>query len=144
GDASSFPALDDRHDEGYAPWRRANGEPPHAPVLALANVKSLRVRALNVYPVKSMKGIAVRSWPVGETGLVADRRWLVVGQRGVQVTQREAPRMCLIAPAVEPSATAAPTTPGHGGHDPVLGAGMASGEPALATGDLILSAPRAG
>lgn len=58
------------------------------------------VSELNVYPVKSLGGIAVRSWPVVESGLAFDRRWMVVDSGGGQLTQRELPRLCLIATAL--------------------------------------------
>lgn len=56
---------------------------------------------LNVYPVKSLKGVALRSWPLAGNGLRFDRRWMVVDPGGRQLTQREEPRLCLITPSLE-------------------------------------------
>jgi uncharacterized protein YcbX len=54
------------------------------------------VDALWVYPVKSCKGIAVDGATVESRGLRGDRRWMIVDERGVFLTQRTEPRMALI------------------------------------------------
>lgn len=54
-----------------------------------------------VYPVKSLRGLAVQQWDVDDFGLRHDRRWLVVGADDVGLTQRDFPRMTLITPSVE-------------------------------------------
>lgn len=51
---------------------------------------------LYVYPVKSLGGMAVEQWPVGPEGLAFDRRWMVVTQEGMFLTQREVPAMARI------------------------------------------------
>jgi uncharacterized protein YcbX len=61
--------------------------------------------ALNVYPVKGCRGIAVPRARVATRGLVAiagtaavgDREWMIVDPDGRFVTQREQPRLALIA-----------------------------------------------
>jgi uncharacterized protein YcbX len=57
------------------------------------------------YPVKSCAGIPVREAVLTEAGLevdgVRDREWMVVGEDGQFLTQREYPRMALIVPRVE-------------------------------------------
>jgi uncharacterized protein YcbX len=53
----------------------------------------MRVTGLNVYPVKSLAGVAPESAPVGERGLVGDRRWAVVAPDGTKVTAREEHRL---------------------------------------------------
>lgn len=58
------------------------------------------ITELNVYPVKSMKGLSLSSWPVLANGLAFDRRWMIVDHDGAQVTQREAPRLCLVTPGL--------------------------------------------
>jgi uncharacterized protein YcbX len=58
--------------------------------------------ALNIYPVKSCRGIALQAARVAETGLVDDRHWMMVRPNGRFVTQRELPRLALIGTAVEP------------------------------------------
>lgn len=54
------------------------------------------------YPVKSCAGISVREATLTAAGLsvdaVYDREWMVVGEDGNCISQREFPRMALIAP----------------------------------------------
>lgn len=56
--------------------------------------------ALNIYPVKSCRGIPLESARVSETGLADDRHWMMVRPNGRFVTQRELPRLALIGTAV--------------------------------------------
>jgi hypothetical protein len=58
------------------------------------------IAALYVYPVKSLRGQAVDAAVVEERGLRHDRRWMVVDEDGVFLTQRTLPRMCRVAAAV--------------------------------------------
>src|SRR5690606_2293674 len=53
--------------------------------------------ALHVYPVKSCRGIAVTSWPLDAFGLAGDRAWMVVDEHGRFLTQREEPKLALVA-----------------------------------------------
>jgi len=55
------------------------------------------LESIHVYPVKSCAGSAPREAVLTETGLDLDRQWLVVDPAGVFVTQRELPRMALVA-----------------------------------------------
>jgi uncharacterized protein YcbX len=55
------------------------------------------ISALNVYPVKSCAGVNVREALLIETGLEFDRAWMVVDAQGRFLTQRELPRMALVA-----------------------------------------------
>lgn len=52
--------------------------------------------ALNVYPVKSCRGMPVAAAEVTRTGLFDDRHWMLVRPNGRFVTQRELPRMALL------------------------------------------------
>ena len=54
--------------------------------------------ALHLYPVKSCRGIAVTEATVASAGLEHDREWMIVTPAGRFVTQRECPRLALIAP----------------------------------------------
>ncbi|HYC36679.1 MAG TPA: MOSC N-terminal beta barrel domain-containing protein [Usitatibacter sp.] len=56
----------------------------------------LSVSALNVYPVKGLKGISVTEARATERGLEHDRRWMVVDGEGDFLSQREHPRMATI------------------------------------------------
>lgn len=56
------------------------------------------VSALHVYPVKSLRGISVEQAVVERWGLAGDRRWMLADARTQKaVTQREEPRLALIA-----------------------------------------------
>ena len=56
----------------------------------------MHLSGLFIYPVKSLRGISVRSAMVDALGLIGDRRFLVVDERGRFLTQRVLPRMALI------------------------------------------------
>ena len=51
---------------------------------------------INIYPVKSLKGISLKSALVEERGLQFDRRWMLVDENRQFITQREVPRMATI------------------------------------------------
>ena len=53
---------------------------------------------LTVYPVKSCRGINQTSAQVEAFGLQHDRRWMVVDEDGIMLTQRKLTRLCLIQP----------------------------------------------
>ena len=59
-----------------------------------------KITELNIYPVKSCRGIALSESKLLETGLEHDRRWMVVDEVGKFVTQREYPRMALIETSI--------------------------------------------
>jgi uncharacterized protein len=71
-----------------------------------------RITALNLYPVKSCRGIARESVRVTPTGLAHDRHWMLVRPNGRFVTQRELPRMALIATQVTEEGVLTLTAPG--------------------------------
>lgn len=62
---------------------------------------SAQVTGLFVYPVKSMKGIPADRAVLTETGLLHDRRWMVVNGDGRFVTQRNQPRLALVKTRLE-------------------------------------------
>lgn len=53
----------------------------------------MELSELNVYPVKSLGGISLKSSIVEERGLKFDRRWLLVDEKNNFLTQREFPQM---------------------------------------------------
>jgi uncharacterized protein YcbX len=61
------------------------------------------VASLHVYPIKSCRGIAVDSFRVTDTGPEWDRRWMIVRQGGIFITQRSHPAMATIAVALDGS-----------------------------------------
>lgn len=54
------------------------------------------ISALWVYPIKSCKGIELKTAAVTQDGLAWDRHWMLVNQEGKFLTQRQFPRMALI------------------------------------------------
>src|SRR5215213_6437731 len=63
----------------------------------------LRVSQIFIYPVKSLGGIAVSSSLVTDRGFEYDRRWLLVDDNNIFMTQRSYPHMCLIEPSITKS-----------------------------------------
>jgi len=59
---------------------------------------TLRVASLHVYPVKSCRGLSLERARFGPRGLECDRELLVVDATGRFLTQREHPRLALVAP----------------------------------------------
>lgn len=57
----------------------------------------MHISEINIYPIKSLKGISVGSSLVEERGLQHDRRWMLTTPDGMFFTQREFPVMALIA-----------------------------------------------
>jgi len=59
-------------------------------------MSQLKITGLNIYPVKSMKGIALDQARLTATGLRHDRLWMVVRANGRFVTQRDIPQLALV------------------------------------------------
>jgi uncharacterized protein YcbX len=59
------------------------------------------VSALWIYPVKSCRGIPLTQSAVEARGLRSDRRWMIVDDSGIFITQRTEPRLALVEVAVE-------------------------------------------
>lgn len=57
----------------------------------------MRITQLNIYPVKSLRGITLEEAELVETGLAHDREWMVVDSVGRFVTQRQLPAMATIS-----------------------------------------------
>ncbi|MDH5369179.1 MAG: MOSC domain-containing protein [Gammaproteobacteria bacterium] len=64
---------------------------------------SIFVSDLSIYPLKSCREIKKNSSRVEEFGLKNDRRWMVVDEHGVMLTQRKIAKMCLIQPELTDS-----------------------------------------
>ncbi|HEY7889899.1 MAG TPA: MOSC N-terminal beta barrel domain-containing protein [Steroidobacteraceae bacterium] len=60
-------------------------------------MSSVRVQELNVYPVKSMRGIPKARLRLSATGFEWDRHWMVVRADGMFLTQRTHPSLARIA-----------------------------------------------
>jgi uncharacterized protein YcbX len=61
----------------------------------------MHISQLNIYPVKSLRGITLEEATLTERGLAFDRHWMVVDARGRFVTQRERPTMARVAVRLE-------------------------------------------
>jgi MOSC domain-containing protein len=61
---------------------------------------NLVVSGLSIYPVKSCREVKINATRVESFGLKNDRRWMVVDEQGVMLTQRKMPKMCLIQPEI--------------------------------------------
>lgn len=60
-------------------------------------VSEMKLTELNIYPIKSCRGISLQSADLTERGLRLDRRWMVVREDdGVFVSQREHARLALV------------------------------------------------
>ena len=57
----------------------------------------MRVESLHIYPVKGMKGCDAGEVAVLQEGFAGDRRWMLVDANGRFISQREEPRLALIA-----------------------------------------------
>jgi uncharacterized protein YcbX len=55
-----------------------------------------QITALNIYPVKSCRGVALTRARITPMGFEHDREWLIVRPDGQFITQREEPRLALI------------------------------------------------
>lgn len=60
------------------------------------------VSAINLYPIKSLRGIALETAHVCSYGLEHDRRWMLVNPASQMITQRECPLLATLTPRVDP------------------------------------------
>lgn len=56
----------------------------------------MHISEINIYPIKSLKGISLESSVVEERGLKFDRRWMLTTPDGMFFTQREFPQMATV------------------------------------------------
>ncbi|MDN3203117.1 MOSC domain-containing protein [Algoriphagus sediminis] len=61
----------------------------------------LKVSGLFIYPIKSLGGISLDSIEVQEAGFKYDRRWMLVDQNGMFITQRKHPKLALLKTKLE-------------------------------------------
>jgi uncharacterized protein YcbX len=60
----------------------------------------MHLSELNIYPIKSLKGIPLTEVTVEKRGLRFDRRWMITDRSGMFFTQREVPKMATVRVAV--------------------------------------------
>lgn len=61
----------------------------------------MHISEINIYPIKSLKGITLDSAVVEPRGLQHDRRWMLTTPDGMFFTQREFPRMATMSVWIE-------------------------------------------
>ncbi len=61
----------------------------------------LYLSEINIYPVKSMGGLSLKSARVEDRGFEHDRRWMLVDENGVFISQRQYPEMALIQLSID-------------------------------------------
>ena len=66
----------------------------------------MQVSELHVYPIKSVRGIQVPRAPLDDRGFQFDRRWMLIDEENVFISQREAHRMALIDVTLSPTGLA--------------------------------------
>lgn len=64
-------------------------------------MSALRLSEINIYPIKSARGISVPSAKLDDRGLEFDRRWMVVDENGHFLTQRILPKMAIIGVSLQ-------------------------------------------
>ena len=62
---------------------------------------TITLTGLWLYPIKSCRGLAVPEAQVGPRGMLYDREWMVVQPNGDFLTQRQHPRLAVIAPSFQ-------------------------------------------
>ena len=66
----------------------------------MSQMTNIIVSGLFIYPVKSCREVIQNSTWLEDFGLKNDRRWMVVDEKGVMLTQRKLSKMCLIQPEI--------------------------------------------
>lgn len=61
----------------------------------------MKLTQINIYPIKSLKGITLNQAKVERKGLQYDRRWMLVDEKNRFITQREFPKMATIEVELE-------------------------------------------
>ncbi|HMT09687.1 MAG TPA: MOSC domain-containing protein [Pyrinomonadaceae bacterium] len=63
----------------------------------------MQISEINIYPIKSLKGISVDEALVTAHGLQYDRRWVLTSADGQFLTQREIPKMATVLVEIRPN-----------------------------------------
>jgi hypothetical protein len=62
----------------------------------------MRITELHVYPIKGAGGVSLTHTSLDAFGMADDRRWMIVDERGVFVSQREHPGLALLRVELQP------------------------------------------
>ncbi|MEA2724943.1 MAG: uncharacterized protein QOH59_2714 [Gemmatimonadales bacterium] len=60
----------------------------------------MRLTGIHIHPIKSARGISLDASEVDRFGLRYDRRWMVVDESGMFLSQRSHPRLALVVPSI--------------------------------------------
>jgi uncharacterized protein YcbX len=66
---------------------------------------SIQITDIFVYPVKSLRGVRLKTAEITERGVKYDRRWMIVDEAGKFMTQRNFPQMATLSVDVSALAT---------------------------------------
>ena len=77
----------------------------------------MQISEVNIYPIKSLRGISLDLSRVESRGLQYDRRWMLVDKNNWFLTQRQFPKMATIA--VEINGNGLTASIGSGGDSPI-------------------------
>jgi uncharacterized protein YcbX len=61
----------------------------------------MHLSGIHVYPIKSCRGLSPDAWEVDKFGLRHDRRWMLINQAGLFLTQRTHRRLALVHVSIE-------------------------------------------
>lgn len=61
----------------------------------------MKIVSLHVYPIKSLGGISLQSSKLLNRGLEHDRRWMLVDENGVFLSQRQYPKLALFSLSID-------------------------------------------
>jgi uncharacterized protein len=63
----------------------------------------MKLTEINIYPIKSFRGISLKQSRIEEKGLEFDRRWMIVDEKNGFLTQREFPKMAVLEVEIKKS-----------------------------------------
>ncbi len=69
--------------------------------LDYVHINFMKLTEINIYPIKSLKGISLQESLVEKRGLAFDRRWMLVDENNKFLTQREMPKMATLEVEIE-------------------------------------------
>ena len=90
---------------------------------------SVIVSQINVFPIKSCRGLSVPSGIMTRSGFEFDRQWMIVSNEGKFLTQRELPLMSQIRPEIQSTSATSPTSPMPSAPSSALGSMPAQRDP---------------
>lgn len=64
-------------------------------------VSIVKLSGIHVYPVKSCGPFSPKKWQINRSGLLYDRKWVIVNAAGAVLTQKREQRLCLFRPEID-------------------------------------------